>query len=245
MKDAAASVGGMAADDAQAEEVRAGLRAVPSSFKVTDQIHVREPPKPESKPQEPAAPQPDATPAQQTAPAATPRADDAAAKLASPAPPAAAPAPPVPEPAPPAAPPAPAPPAEAAPQAAPSEPKAAAACREDLVKLAGASTIAFERGSAKVEAAGVEALNRIAAAAKACPGVRLAVEGHADIEGIAEYNQRLSVRRAEAVAEVLVAAGVGAAQVETAGFGTSRPVVPNTTPQALAKNRRTEIVVRP
>jgi outer membrane protein OmpA-like peptidoglycan-associated protein len=38
---------------------------------------------------------------------------------------------------------------------------------------------------------------------------------------------------------------VGAVQIETAGFGASRPVAPTTTAQARAKNRRTEILVRP
>jgi OOP family OmpA-OmpF porin len=118
------------------------------------------------------------------------------------------------------------------------------ACRADLVKLAGANPIPFERGSAKIEAAGLEALGRIAAAAKACPDVRLAAEGHADIEGSADYNQKLSVRRAQAVADYLIGAGVGAVRIEASGFGASRPAAPNDTAPARAKNRRTEIIVR-
>jgi OmpA-OmpF porin, OOP family len=139
-----------------------------------------------------------------------------------------------------------APPPEAAPkaEAAPPAPGGLAVCRADLIKLAGANPIPFDRGSAKIEAAGVDALQRIAVALKACPGVRIAVEGHADIEGTPVHNQKLSVRRAQAVADYLTGADVGLAQVETVGFGSSRPAAPNATAPDRAKNRRSEIIVR-
>jgi outer membrane protein OmpA-like peptidoglycan-associated protein len=122
---------------------------------------------------------------------------------------------------------------------------AAAACRDDLSKLAAANPIAFERGSAELDAAGLATLAKIAVAVKGCPGVRIAAEGHTDMEGGPDYNQRLSAKRAQAVASCLIKAGVGADQIEAAGFGASRPVAPNSTAQARAKNRRTEILVRP
>jgi OmpA-OmpF porin, OOP family len=158
--------------------------------------------------------------------------------------------PPAPEPAAPAAPvaPAPAPPAAAAPPPV-SDPAPPAvdfvACRDDLARLAAGSSITFERGSAVLDAAGVGALAKIAAAAKACPGVRITAEGHTDVEGGPDYNQRLSVKRAQAVAERLIKDGVSTELIETAGFGAKRPVAPNSTAQARARNRRTEILVRP
>jgi outer membrane protein OmpA-like peptidoglycan-associated protein len=295
IKDTAATVGGVAADEAQAQAVRDGLRAsLPAAFKLTDQIRVREPPKVEAKPPEPPPapaesqppPAPPAQPqAQETAPAPPPASEPqpkvAAAQApvetppqaAAPAPPAAPPQPPpsaapkeaappsaapvaaAPVTAPPQPPPSPAPkepaPASAAPvTAAPATPATAApagakaACKDDLVKALGANPITFERGSAEIEADGKQALARIAAVAKGCQGVRLVAEGHADIEGIAEYNQKLSVKRAQAVADFLIGAGVSPDQVETAGFGASRPAAPNTTAEARAKNRRTEILLR-
>jgi outer membrane protein OmpA-like peptidoglycan-associated protein len=249
IKDTLVTVGGVAADDAQARAVRDGLRgALPAGFRLTDQIRVREAPKIELKPPaEPPAP----APAQQhavkeAAPAAPPVEPQPKTATAAPVPaetrpPEATPAPaaaPVPDPAPPA--PIPPPPAVAVP---PIDAQLAA-CRDDLSKLAVANPITFERGSAEIEAAGREVLARIAAAVKGCPGVRIAAEGHADVEGLHDYNQRLSVKRAQAVTDYLIAAGVSADQVETAGFGASRPVAPNSTPGARAKNRRTEIVVR-
>jgi outer membrane protein OmpA-like peptidoglycan-associated protein len=120
-----------------------------------------------------------------------------------------------------------------------------AVCRAELTKIAAANPILFERGSARVEASGMKALDEIAKATKACPGVRIVVEGHADTEGSADYNQRLSLKRASAVAECLVKAGVPADAVEMVGLGTSRPVAPNTSRHTRAKNRRAEILVRP
>ena len=210
-----------------------------------------------------AAPPKEAAPAKEAAPpAAVPPAEEPQTKVAASALPSApqpAPAPPSPPAATPpvAAPAAPAAPNDAAPASAPSAAGAAArtepappsaalaACRVDLAKLAAASPITFERGSANLDKAGFATLAKIAAAVKICPGVRIAAEGHTDIEGGPDYNQRLSIKRARVVAACLIKAGVGADQVETAGFGSSRPSAPNTTVQARAKNRRTEIVVRP
>ncbi len=216
----------------------------------------------------PAEPQSTASPGPQAAPAAEPAKEAAPPAAAAPAeapqtkvaasalpsapqpapapalpPAAAAPAPPIP----PEAAPAPtASAAETAPKAEPAAPTAGlAACRDDLAKLAATNPIIFERGSAKLDKAGLASLAKIAAAVKACPGVRIAAEGHTDIEGGPDYNQRLSTKRARAVADCLIKAGVGGDRVETAGFGSSRPVASNTTAQARAKNRRTEILVRP
>jgi outer membrane protein OmpA-like peptidoglycan-associated protein len=143
---------------------------------------------------------------------------------------------------PPKAEPAPAPKVE---QAPPSKAADLAVCRSDLTRLTAANPVLFDRGSAEIDAASFKALDAIARAVKACPGVRLAAEGHTDAEGSPEHNQRLSLKRAKAVAEYLIEAGVAADLVQTAGWGTSRPVAPNTSAQTRAKNRRTEIVVRP
>jgi outer membrane protein OmpA-like peptidoglycan-associated protein len=120
-----------------------------------------------------------------------------------------------------------------------------ALCRGELAKLAAGNPIQFERGSAKLESAGIQALDELARAIKGCPGARIVAEGHTDIEGSPDYNKRLSLKRANVVAEHLIEAGVAADAIETAGFGTSRPVAPNTKASTRAKNRRTEIMVRP
>jgi OOP family OmpA-OmpF porin len=74
--------------------------------------------------------------------------------------------------------------------------------------------------------------------------VRVVVLGHADLVGRPEANQRLSERRAKAVLEALVAAGVPADRITAGAFGESQPafVTPDETPEP--QNRRVEIYLR-
>lgn len=238
---------------------------VPAKVEVQPEMKVVAQPPPAAEPQAAPAPPPSAPEPKEAAPpaAAAAPAEEPSAKIAAATPPpvlerapepASPPAAPPPAASPPmpaagasslAAPPA-APAAEAVAKAEPAPPSAnsAAVCMDDLAKLAAANPIAFERGTAKVDAAGLATVGKIAAAMKACPGLRIVAEGHTDIEGSREYNQRLSIKRARAVAECLIKAGVAADLIETAGFGASRPAVPDTSAQARAKNRRTEIMVR-
>jgi len=67
--------------------------------------------------------------------------------------------------------------------------------------------------------------------------------GHADSIGSDEYNQRLSVRRAESVKAYLTAKGIEPNRVYTEGKGEKQPVASNKTADGRAKNRRTEIEV--
>ncbi|MBC7395330.1 OOP family OmpA-OmpF porin [Variovorax sp. GrIS 2.14] len=67
--------------------------------------------------------------------------------------------------------------------------------------------------------------------------------GHTDSIGTVPYNQRLSVRRAEAVKAFLVSQGIERNRVYTEGKGESQPVADNKTKEGRAKNRRVEIEV--
>ncbi len=69
------------------------------------------------------------------------------------------------------------------------------------------------------------------------------VEGHTDDRGSAVVNQKLSLRRAEAVAEKLVEQGLPRARLSIAGFGDTRPVVPNASDEARAQNRRVVLII--
>jgi OOP family OmpA-OmpF porin len=67
--------------------------------------------------------------------------------------------------------------------------------------------------------------------------------GHTDSVGTKEYNQKLSVRRAEAVKAYLVSKGIEKNRVYTEGKGLTQPVADNRTAEGRAKNRRVEIEV--
>jgi len=69
------------------------------------------------------------------------------------------------------------------------------------------------------------------------------VEGHTDWTGIEVYNQGLSERRAESVRRYLVANGVAAERLSTAGFGETQPIATNETREGRALNRRVELKV--
>ena len=71
------------------------------------------------------------------------------------------------------------------------------------------------------------------------------VIGHTDSVGSEESNQRLSERRALAVGNYLAAQGVAPGRIIARGFGETRPIASNATPQGRAQNRRVEIRIRP
>ena len=71
------------------------------------------------------------------------------------------------------------------------------------------------------------------------------VEGHTDSTGSMQYNHDLSLRRAEAVKQALVAGGMADARVQAVGKGASQPVESNRTVQGRSENRRVAIIVTP
>lgn len=77
------------------------------------------------------------------------------------------------------------------------------------------------------------------------PGVTVRVEGHTDAIGGAEYNEALSVRRAESVYRYLVNQGVDPERFTIEGFGKSRPIASNATEAGRAQNRRVELHPNP
>ena len=109
----------------------------------------------------------------------------------------------------------------------------------DLEKLTKQSL--FEFNSTKIAEDNYAGLNVVADFLKENPNISVKVEGHTDNIGSKEYNQKLSERRAEAVADYLKSKDVNSTQISTEGFGFSKPVASNSTPEGRAKNRRTEL----
>lgn len=105
--------------------------------------------------------------------------------------------------------------------------------------------ILFETDSARVRPGLQGDLRVLATSLRGYPDTTVDVIGHTDNTGGAAYNQRLSTRRADAVAIVLLRAGVGRARVRAYGLGEDDPVASNLTPEDRARNRRVEIMIHP
>lgn len=87
-------------------------------------------------------------------------------------------------------------------------------------------------------------IGEAAAASRSAPTTRIEVAGHADRSGTPQYNQRLSQRRADAVAAELERQGVSRAAMVIQAFGETRPLVPTADGVREPQNRRVEIVLR-
>ena len=72
------------------------------------------------------------------------------------------------------------------------------------------------------------------------PGYRVVLSGHTDSVGAEAYNQKLSEKRANAVAKALEELGVSADKITAVGYGELKPVASNKTKEGRAENRRVE-----
>lgn len=150
------------------------------------------------------------------------------------------PAPPAPTPAPA---PAPAPQPKPAPPAPAPAPKPAPKPKPVAEKVTFAADVLFDFDKSVIKPEGKTRLDDLSSKVR---GINLEVViaiGHADSIGSDAYNQRLSVRRAEAVKAYLVSKGIEPNRVYTEGKGEKQPVADNKTRDGRAKNRRTEIEV--
>src|SRR5438034_7833890 len=135
----------------------------------------------------------------------------------------------------------PAPPPAPAPEVRPAPPPPAPKPKPAAEKVTFAATVGFDFDQAVVKPEGKEKLDDLASKVR---GVNLEVViaiGHADAIGSDAYNQKLSVRRAEAIKAYLVSKGIEPNRVYTEGKGEKQPVASNKTADGRAKNRRTEI----
>lgn len=87
-------------------------------------------------------------------------------------------------------------------------------------------------------------LNSIAEWMKKNPAVQLMVEGHCDERGTSEYNLALGERRAGSAKRYLVQMGIPDARIFTISYGKERPLDPRSVPEAWAKNRRCQFLIR-
>lgn len=117
-------------------------------------------------------------------------------------------------------------------------------CKARVEKAIAGRRVLFARSSAEIEGESEGLVRAVAAALKDCGSIDISIEGHADGDGQASNNQRLSEARAAAVLDALKATGAGDARLTSKGFGFSQPLAPNDSRENKAKNRRVEVIIR-
>jgi outer membrane protein OmpA-like peptidoglycan-associated protein len=112
-----------------------------------------------------------------------------------------------------------------------------------LVMSLGSDYLKFEFDKADLRPEDKELLSRVAGILLTSDDYTVSVNGHTDDVGTAAYNQKLSERRAQAVRDYLVKAGLPPTILSVTGHGKSLPVVRGTSEEARAKNRRVELAI--
>ncbi len=108
--------------------------------------------------------------------------------------------------------------------------------QQDLAQSAG-DRVFFEFDRSDITSEAQQILERQAAWLQRYPNVTVTIEGHCDERGTREYNLALGERRASAVKNVLVAAGIPASRIATISYGKERPIALGSDEQAWAQNR--------
>jgi outer membrane protein OmpA-like peptidoglycan-associated protein len=115
----------------------------------------------------------------------------------------------------------------------------------DTITLNMPGNITFKTDSADVNGSFYEVLNSVSLVLKEYDKTILEVAGHTDNTGSDQYNQALSQRRANSVAQYLESHGVNAQRVMTVGAGETHPIASNDTPDGRQANRRVELSLEP
>ncbi|MDX8500480.1 OmpA family protein [Mesorhizobium sp. VK4C] len=113
-------------------------------------------------------------------------------------------------------------------------------CLNRFAVLSRTGAIYFRQASARLDAKSRPLLAEVEGVVGKCPALKVEVSGYTDSDGSPDANKALSERRAQAVADALVADGVPRNQISAAGYGEDRPVAANDTPKNKALNRRIE-----
>ncbi len=120
----------------------------------------------------------------------------------------------------------------------------AAGCQSLFGDLLGKGKIQFETAKAKIDGVSSGLLDHLVGIALRCPAQTIEISGHTDSSGNEQFNLDLSKRRAQAVVDYLADAGLDRGHLTAIGYGATKPIAPNDTPDGMAKNRRIEFVVK-
>jgi OmpA-OmpF porin, OOP family len=121
---------------------------------------------------------------------------------------------------------------------------AADACQKLFVDLVRRGKIRFETGKAAIHKDSIGLLDFAVYNALRCQAGNIEIGGHTDADGSKDSKLDLSKRRAQAVVDYLVKAGIDAQRLSSVGYGDTHPVAPNDTEEGKAENRRIEFSVK-
>ncbi|MFT6386756.1 MAG: outer membrane protein OmpA-like peptidoglycan-associated protein [Cellvibrionaceae bacterium] len=115
----------------------------------------------------------------------------------------------------------------------------------DNLRLVMPNSITFGVNQATLSTSIYGTLNAVVKVLNEFNETRLQVAGHTDSSGEANYNQELSVRRANSVGDYFQSQKVSASRLVTVGYGESRPIANNSSQAGRADNRRVELLIQP
>jgi outer membrane protein OmpA-like peptidoglycan-associated protein len=113
----------------------------------------------------------------------------------------------------------------------------------ESIKVTFDSGLLFKINSAELSPKSKEELKKFSEVLNKYPDTNLFINGHTDDTGSDELNQNLSEKRAASVANYLNSLKVEPTRLTIAGFGEAQPIVPNTSAENRALNRRVEVIV--
>ncbi len=115
----------------------------------------------------------------------------------------------------------------------------------NYLRLIMPGNITFATDSSNISPQFYNTLNAVVTVLNGFPETLIRVTGHTDATGSDQYNLKLSQRRADSVAQYLIAQGVAPNRVVATGMGESMPIASNNTAVGRAQNRRVEISIQP
>ncbi|MEJ2670040.1 MAG: OmpA family protein [Gammaproteobacteria bacterium] len=105
--------------------------------------------------------------------------------------------------------------------------------------------LTFEVDSSNIRSSFYEVLESVNLVFKEFKNTQIQISGHTDSSGSDSYNKNLSEQRANSVLRYFTAKGLSASRFYAVGYGESRPIADNATPEGRARNRRVEIEIVP
>ncbi|MDE2379576.1 OmpA family protein [Bradyrhizobium sp.] len=117
-------------------------------------------------------------------------------------------------------------------------------CQQLFAQVLTKGKIRFETRRANIDPDSAGLLDHLIETALRCPNTDIEVAGHTDSDGEDSFNQALSEKRAQAVIDYLVKAGLPAGRFTAVGLGSTQPVAGNDTDEGKAQNRRIEFLVK-